>query len=181
MFFFRTLFCTQAFKYTETAPSFNNEAPYSYSKENQNGALNALVLDHVQQEKIFEIENSLSVDERLNNHINKSTQLQENSSPSQLTSLSSQLFKSNEKNILNSSNLEKMPASCKPCRAFDSDFHHYISYEKSNDSKRENQETSCTTKRICYISQSEPSDTEVFSLVRKACLRTLHCEGNGTI
>lgn len=29
---------------------------------------------------------------------------------------------------------------------------------------------------MCFISQSQPSDSEVFSLVRKACLRTLHCE-----
>ncbi len=50
----------------------------------------------------------------------------------------------------------------KACRAFEKNFEHYISYDNNS--------------KICYISQSTPSDSEVFSLVRKACLRTLHCE-----
>ncbi len=50
----------------------------------------------------------------------------------------------------------------KACRAFEKTFVHYISYDNNS--------------QICYISQSTPSDSEVFALVRKACLRTLHCE-----
>ena len=49
------------------------------------------------------------------------------------------------------------------CSAFNKNFTHYISYETNS-------------KDICYISQTTPFDQVVFSLVRKACLRTLHCE-----
>ena len=62
-------------------------------------------------------------------------------------------------------------STCKACRAFDKNFHHYISYDSGNLIN----ETS-SSNNICFVSQSTPSDSEVFALVRKACLRTLHCE-----
>lgn len=63
-------------------------------------------------------------------------------------------------------------SSCKACRAFSKGFNHYISYEKAEDEV----EGVDSLSRICYISQASPSDPEVFAIVRKACLRTLHCE-----
>lgn len=53
-------------------------------------------------------------------------------------------------------------SNCRACRGFDKPFEHYISYDDAA--------------KLCYISQSAPSDSEIFVLVRKACLRTLHCE-----
>lgn len=60
-------------------------------------------------------------------------------------------------------------SNCKACQAFDKNFHHYISYDNASTIPH-------SPNQICYLSQSNPNDSEVFALVRKACLRTLHCE-----
>ncbi|RNA22759.1 Folliculin [Brachionus plicatilis] len=60
-------------------------------------------------------------------------------------------------------------SNCKACQAFDKNFHHYISYDNSTNFPN-------SPNQICYLSQSSPNVSEVFALVRKACLRTLHCE-----
>jgi hypothetical protein len=96
-------------------------------------------------------------------------------------------------------NLESTNSTCKACRAFEKAFHYYISYDDSSlatttttttalsqttttpASNTSESSTSSTNgggggAHICYLSQSTPSDSEVFALVRKACLRTLHCE-----
>lgn len=71
-------------------------------------------------------------------------------------------------------------STCRACRAFNKGFHHYISYEKpsiaANTAPAETSDELGASSRICYISQAAPSDPEVFAIVRKACLRTLHCE-----
>jgi folliculin len=67
---------------------------------------------------------------------------------------------------------------CKACQAFDAvqSLHQYISYEnnKSNESQKSLEDKNLSN--ICYVSQAAPNDCDVFALVRKACLRTLHCE-----
>lgn len=125
----RTLFCTQAFKYSNSS----NQDEYS--------AIN----------------------------------LAESAPPQSL----SPEFKSTNKNDI--INLESVNATCKACRAFDKNFHHYISYDSdlpvtSINNSNNNINDSSSSTNICYISQSAPTDSEVFALVRKACLRTLHCE-----
>jgi folliculin len=92
--------------------------------------------------------------------------------------------------------------SCKACRAFDKNFHHYISYEPDGSSgdtgdssllastaaassfsslnrhhyNQHQDREQLNNNKLCYISQSAPSDSEVFSLVRKATLRTIRYE-----
>lgn len=70
---------------------------------------------------------------------------------------------------LNSTETVQISPKCKACHAFDQNFHHYISYDNSTN-------ISNSPNQICYLSQSSPNVSEVFALVRKACLRTLHCE-----
>lgn len=78
-----------------------------------------------------------------------------------------------ETKILNTNvsptSVETAQASCKACQAFDKNYHHYISYDNSTNVPN-------SPNQICYLSQSSPNVSEVFALVRKACLRTLHCE-----
>ncbi len=60
---------------------------------------------------------------------------------------------------------------------FDKDFHHFVSYDKViKHDMTANESSNGANNNICYISQTSPNDSEVFALVRKACLRTLHCE-----
>jgi folliculin len=154
----RTLFCTQAFKYSDLPNNIEKSSSSELNSKDESSTKNGLVLDAAQPEPL-QYESNDSTD-KLNNFIQS-----QSSSPSQLTTA-----RSNEK----TNSLDKSTTNCKPCRAFDSDFHHYISYEKSIEST--NLDDNSLNNRICYISQSQPNDTEVFSLVRKACLRTLHCE-----
>ncbi len=91
-------------------------------------------------------------------------------------------------------------STCKACRAFESNFHHYISYDTAttitkvyeetqppllnqnfpptthNNNNNNNSTNNSTNNNICYISQSKPRDSEVYAIVRNACIRTLHCE-----
>ena len=92
-------------------------------------------------------------------------------------------------------NGENCNLTCKACRAFEKNFHHYISYDNDNIVKQEPGQTqhddnlspasnspplnsSFSTSNsqggrqmpngsnICYISQSKPSDPEVYAIVR---------------
>lgn len=108
------------------------------------------------------------------------------SSPSSLTSSHSLSPKASHTNPDSSGS----SATCKACRAFDKTFNYYISYdEECEDSVTDNFNSTTTrvgnsvnntvgsnSAKICYLSQPTPSDPEVFALVRKACLRTLHGE-----
>jgi folliculin len=66
----------------------------------------------------------------------------------------------NSSNTTTNSHIE----NCKACKAFDRNLNHYVSYDANENVN------------VCYVSQSTLNDTEVFALVRKACLRTLHSE-----
>lgn len=121
-----TLFCTQAFKYSD----------YQQQKHLENAQLHQTNSD----------EENLEI-------------LLDSAPPNTLSPNLTDLNRDQIKSTISSS------SSCKACKAFDKSFHHYISYDKSSSSSQ-----------ICYLSQSTPSDSEVFALVRKACLRTLHCE-----
>ena len=136
----RTLFCTQAFKFNETTKNSLKQ-----KSEHQNtpqltslASINVLNRSH----SIHQI-----------NHQQQSHANDPLASPSSLFLSPNSATKHNQ---------ESVNSTCKACRAFESGFHHYISYENE--------------KNTCYVSQSTPTDSEVFALVRKACLRTLHCE-----
>ncbi|CAF0732756.1 unnamed protein product [Brachionus calyciflorus] len=126
-----TLFCTQAFKYSDYTLINSN------SLEDNLGILLESAPPDTQSPKFNENENKI---------LNSNLSLSPNTSLNTTTT-----------------------SNCKACRAFDKNFHHYISYD--NTSSLPN-----SPNQICYLSQSNPNDSEVFALVRKACLRTLHCE-----
>ena len=132
----RTIFCTQAFKYTDLQNTY---------KQN---------LDLVNEE-----------------HVILGAAPPKTFSPDLSSLQQSQAQRSQASNV--SSTTE---STCKACRAFEKNFHHYISYDSDQLNVEGENSLSSLSCNICYISQSTPSDSEVFALVRKACLRTLHCE-----
>jgi folliculin len=156
----RTLFCTQAFKYKDQTQQHQSGSTLNNLSELllMEASSNDSTTDHI-------VLNSAAPSSKLSFSPETSTSrrqsIQHNKRISSNTSQSS-LF----------SSIDSINSTCKACRAFEKDFHHYISYDNNNESIAIESKTS----NICYISQSTPSDSEVFALVRKACLRTLHCE-----
>ena len=143
----RTLFCTQAFKYNEIKKQSSSTSTNSTTSSSSSS--HSLSKNQLTSLSSIEILNrSESVIRQLN---------AEPASSSDFVNLS--LSPTQTRNLAHQ---ETINTTCKACRAFENSFHHYISYEKE--------------KNVCYVSQSTPSDSEVFALVRKACLRTLHCE-----
>lgn len=140
-----TIFCTQAFKYTESSSSSLSAAAAAAATRKG---------DHVE----IELESKDVIDVLPNK-------------PSIVTTVPSEK-EASAATPAESSQHGGTKASCKACRVFNKGFHHYISYEKEavTDSGQP------ASSRICYISQAMPNDPEVFAVVRKACLRTLHCE-----
>ena len=143
----RTLFCTQAFKYNDLKKQNSSTNSTATSSSSSSTSLSKNQLT------------SLSSIDILNR--SESVIRQINAEPASSTDYVN-LSLSPQQQTRNHNHQETINTTCKACRAFENSFHHYISYEKE--------------KSVCYVSQSTPSDSEVFALVRKACLRTLHCE-----
>jgi folliculin len=142
-----TIFCTQAFKYTDcdSHQAYQNVNLESLSPPDSQMTMTATTL-------------ALPT---LKEKINSTT-----------TPLSQH---THETNSPTAGTLNKS-STCIACRAFNRNFHHYISYDSPATTTSTDSTAACDEEKICYISQSTPNDTEVFALVRKACLRTLHCE-----
>jgi folliculin len=144
----RTLFCTQAFKYNEIKKQASSTSTTSTSSSSSSST--SLSKNQQTLTSLSSID-ILNRSESIIRQISGGETLAHDAAN---LSLSPQNRNHNHQETVNT--------TCKACRAFENSFHHYISYEKE--------------KNICYVSQSTPSDSEVFALVRKACLRTLHCE-----
>lgn len=161
-----TIFCTQAFKYSGQQQPHHNHHHHILHDEG----------DEIE----IELAGAANSDQLPSSPPNETT----STTTTSKTSSVARPILTTSSNVSGSSSLERSSSrtTCKACRAFNKGFHHYISYEKLNTEIVEGEGggggggASDDFGRICYISQASPSDSEVFAIVRKACLRTLHCE-----
>jgi folliculin len=169
-----TIFCTQAFKYTDlynkNALLFQQQQTQEIELEESSSIISSLdqsqFTNDLQTNKHHQIDTSLTINNDESScgaslGVEKQTKIVESTTTTTTTTTT------------------RKSSSCKACRVFNKGFQHYISYEdyKSDEGvKAASANEAWSPNRICYISQSSPNDSEVFALVRKACLRTLHCE-----
>jgi hypothetical protein len=196
----RTLFCTQAFKYSEfqqqqqlqnqqkssnlSNTSTRTNRTYNNKTDTNNLTTNDRVEFVLEPAPPESLSPNLSTANRFNIEQQNITNFSSSPSSNSTHSLSPKIGAGLANN--SGSNLEAVNSTCKACRAFDKSFHYYISYDDSTtlngqsatrtSNTSESSGSSQNNANICYLSQSTPSDSEVFALVRKACLRTLHCE-----
>ena len=172
-----TIFCTQAFKYSD------QQQPLPHQHHHRHNNHHHHILHDEGDEIEIELAGAANSDQLPHSPPNETTT---STSTTSKTSSVARPILTNSSNVSGSSSLERSSSrtTCKACRAFNKGFHHYISYEKFNTETIVEGEggrgggggTGDDFGRICYISQASPSDSEVFAIVRKACLRTLHCE-----
>ena len=193
----RTLFCTQVFKYADfqqqqklstlsSNSTYNTESSRNVTKCCNDSASSTATnkVEFVLQPAPPDLSspNFSSINAfNLEQHIQQQ-QANISTSPSSNSSHSLSPKMSGDRS---GNHQEPITSTCKACRAFDKTFHYYISYDdavtsnsinnNNNKTSNINNTTSTTSEssssisstNICYLSQSTPSDSEVFALVRK--------------
>lgn len=166
----KTLFCTQAYKYSDLINVSSASASFESDAKNDANVSNKMELD-IQRGALSNMETVLSAapPKAFSPDFTSLNRRQVNAS-------------STSSNISDSS-----ISSCKACSTNGAS--DYISYNTDDWSESTATEEefdashllylnnqSMSANNICYISRSKPSDSEVYAIVRNACIRTLHCE-----